>query len=180
MPSASRREATSWGWTPFKTKETTASRSSDRCGPTIWMRSPRVSTNRVRSASPSSRSYRPQLVPPDPFEVVQGGRKRDRTPNVRRTGFEPGRGLSIGRPIEVNFRDHLASSQGGGKRREELGSAPEDADAHGSENLVSREREEVDPQLLDIDREVRDRLGRVQDDEGPHRVGALNDLPNGV
>ena len=59
---------------------------------------------------------------------------------------------------------------------EQLGAGPEHADAERPEHLVAGEREEVDPEVVDVDRQVRHRLAGVEHDEGTDGVGALGEL----
>ena len=57
---------------------------------------------------------------------------------------------------------------------------PEDADTHRAVHLVAAEGDEVGAQRRDVDREVRHRLARVDDDERADRVRPLGELGDGV
>ena len=76
-----------------------------------------------------------------------------------------------GRPeaVELDVEDHAAAAEEGRHGLEQLGAAPQDADAGRAHHLVGREGEEVDAELAHVDRRVRDELRAV----GHHdRAGA--------
>ena len=50
----------------------------------------------------------------------------------------------------------------------------------GAEHLVPGERQEVDPEVVDVDRQVRHRLAGVEHDEGTDGVRALGELGDRV
>src|SRR5439155_24528905 len=69
------------------------------------------------------------------------------------------------RLLDRDLADHLAAEVEGRHPLEQLGAAPEHADARRAAELVRGEGEEVAAELLDVDAPLRRRLRRVHDHE---------------
>ena len=76
----------------------------------------------------------------------------------------------------VTRLDHRAAGEEHRHLVEQLGAAPEHADAERAEHLVAAEGEEVDAEVVDVDRQVRHRLAGVEHDEGADGVRPLGEL----
>src|SRR5208337_4049228 len=70
--------------------------------------------------------------------------------------------------------DHVASGLPGRHRLEMAELAVEHSDAHGPENLVAGERVEIAIEVLNVDINVGNRLGSVDDDRGAVLVSHLD------
>src|SRR5205085_7907408 len=101
----------------------------------------------------------------DPVQVVDGGAEPDGLRNRRRAGLELVRQLVPRRALDGDGADHSAPELEGLHPLEQLAPPPEDADPGRPAQLVPGETEEVAVERLDVDRAVRDRLGRVADDD---------------
>ena len=87
-------------------------------------------------------------------------------PASKRAGGGAGR-----KRVELDVEDHAAAAEERRHRLEQVGPAPQDADAGRAHHLVGREGEEVDAELADVDRGVRDELRAVGHDDRAGRVG---------
>ena len=177
-PSRSRIWATSWGWMPGRLKGTTPPRTSAG-GPyrAIPGTSRGEHLERVRDelALVLAHAVHPQLA-----QVVGGDAEADRGGDVRRAGLElPGDVVELG-PAQLDLADHVAAGHERRHRVEQLAAAPQDAGAGRAQHLVAGEDVEVGAQLLHVDRQVRHRLGAVDEDERAGGVGHLDHLADRV
>src|SRR5439155_13710860 len=100
--------------------------------------------------------------------------------DIRRAGLElVGQGV-VGRLGERDRADHVAAALPGRHRVEQGRLAVKHADARRTVDLVSGEDVEVAIEVLDVDRQVRYRLGAVQKDGHAVAVGPGDDLANRV
>ena len=109
-------------------------------------------------------------------QVVYGGTQSDRVANGRCPRLElPGDVVEV-TPPEVDLADHLAAGQERRHRLEQLAAGPQRARAHRAEHLVAAEHVEIRADRLDVDRDVRDRLGPVDQHQRARLVGELDHL----
>ena len=78
-----------------------------------------------------------------------------------------------GRPeaVELDVEDHAAAAEERRHGVEQLGPAPQHADAGRAHHLVGREGDEVDVELAHVDRRVRDELRAVGHHHGAGGMG---------
>ena len=110
------------------------------------------------------------MAAPRPIAPAMGG-----VPGSNRHGrsFQVARSSQTSRMISLPPKN-------GSERLQHLAPAVEHADAGRGAQLVPREGVEVGAERRHVDREVRRRLGAVEEDPGPRRLGALDDLRDGV
>ena len=93
-----------------------------------------------------------------------------------RPGLELVRHLVERGLLEPDRADHLAAEVEGAHLVEQLPAPPERPDSGRAADLVSRDRHEVGPERLDVDRAVRCRLRSVDDHDRALRVRPLGEL----
>src|SRR5687767_1328287 len=115
-------------------------------------------------------------IEPDVLEVFDGRAERDYRSDVRRAGLELGWRLCIRRALDRDGLDHVATALIRREPVEPVTTRVQDADPSGAEHLVPGEREEVAADGLHVDRDVRRRLGAVEQDRNAARMRQAHDL----
>ena len=117
----------------------------------------------------------PHGVHPQGLQVVDGGHQRHLLGDVHGPRLElPGRILER-RAVLFDPHDHLAAAQERIHPVQQLPPAVEPARRGGAEHLVPGDGEEVDVDLGDVHRRVRDQLGPVHQDDRPHGVRCVGE-----
>ena len=96
------------------------------------------------------------------FYVINRGMKTEHFDDRRRSRFEPSRWRGISGFFEGHAVDHRAATLPRRHCVEMIGAAPEDADAGGAIEFVTRENIEVAIEIGDIDGETGNGLATVQ------------------
>ena len=113
-------------------------------------------------------------------EVVGGRGQPDRAGDVRRAGFELGRGVGVGGPFDPHAADHLAAALVRRELLQQFLPPPEDADPGGAVHLVAGHGVEVAAQFPHFDAQVRGRLRPVHHHERAVLPRRLRHLPHRV
>ena len=113
-------------------------------------------------------------------DVVDGGREPHRLGDRLRARLELRRHLAPGRLLGANRADHVPAEVERLHLLQQVEPPPECADARRPAQLVRREREEIAPERLHVDRPVRRSLGRVDDHDRALLVGPRHELLDGI
>ena len=95
---------------------------------------------------------------------------------TRGAGLEARGRLDVGRLVAADALDHVPAAEPRRHRLEQLAAAVQDADAGRAVGLVAGPGVEVDAERGDVDRQVRDGLRAVDDDDRAGGVRAARDL----
>ena len=117
---------------------------------------------------------------PDLVDPAQRRGEADRLRDRRGAGLEAGGRIGVGRPLRGHLADHRATAEERRHLGEQLQPPPERADPGRPVGLVPGEGVEVDPELGDVNRQLRRRLRPVDEHQGACRVGQLGDLGDRV
>ena len=117
---------------------------------------------------------------PGSRDVVDGGREPHRLGDRLRARLELRRHLAPRRLLGAHRSDHVAPEVERLHLLQQLQSPPERADARRPAQLVRREREEVAPERLHVDRPVRRRLSCVDDHDRALLVRPRDELLDGI
>ena len=101
----------------------------------------------------------------------------DRADDVRRSRLEPRRRIEIGRLLERDLVDHRSAALPRRHRCEQLGAAPQAADAGRAVELVRGESVEVGADGGDVDRQARHRLAAVEQQQRALRMRDVRGAP---
>ena len=112
----------------------------------------------------------------DLLDVAQRLAEPDGVGDVAGAGLELVRQPLVQRAFQGDVGDHVAAALPGRGLRERFLGAVEHADSGGAEDLVPGEHEEVRAERLHVDRDVRDRLGAVDEHPGAVAVAEFDDL----
>ena len=113
-------------------------------------------------------------------DVVERGGQCDCPLDVGGAGLVLERGVLPGGAGEGDLADHLAAAAPRGQRVQQLAPAPEHADPGGGVDLVAGEGEEIGAERADVDRQVGDRLGGVDDHQRAGLAGGGGQLGDRV
>src|SRR5262249_47838246 len=99
------------------------------------------------------------------------------TDDVRRSRFEPGWRIEIGRLLERHSIDHRSAALPGRKRSQQLGAAPQATDAGGAVQLVRGEGVKVRADLPNVHIDARHSLAAVEQEQSALAVRDLGRSP---
>jgi len=123
---------------------------------------------------------RTYLLDPERLQPVDRDSEPDRLRDLRRAGLKLPRQLGPGRLVGGNRADHVTATDERRHLLEQRPAAVEHADTGGTVGLVAGPGVEVGIDRAQVDRDLRDRLGAIDHDDGSRLVRPSHDLLDGV